>query len=202
MPRRHVDGREHGAFKPEDSAWMLVKRRHWWRRERHSSPQRPQPPSNGHRPHSRRQGGRPSHPPLSASHRAFWAETSGRCFICLGKDHRAAQCRDPIRCFSCRRSGHRARECRRQLPEPTPHRRSLPPRRSPPATQPRAPPPPPPRKSSPAARQPVRPTTARLRQASAAVLPPPPPRLNSTPMAQLGDPATRPEEDFCYIPTS
>lgn len=113
LPRRHIAGREQGASKAEDSLWTPVRRWHWWRREQHSSEaQRLQISSRGQRPHSSRRGERPSHLPISAAHRAFWAETSGKCFICLAKDHRAAQCRDPIHCFTCRRSGHRARECR------------------------------------------------------------------------------------------
>ncbi|CAN6253494.1 unnamed protein product [Urochloa humidicola] len=168
----------------------------WTRvRERRRHPASYQPGLHGRTTHSLR----PGRTTVSPSLQAFRQKTLGKCFICLHPNHRAATCRAPFRCFRCRRSGHRERECpvspppsRARAPSPT-----------------RAPPRPPPR---PRALPRHSPTTSPLhaptkqfwaaKSAHNEDLPLPPPVTAGVVRMCVGDPALRPEEESCFVPTS
>lgn len=173
LPHRHVAEQKMDGHISADSPWIPVHRKRKWRREEHSSASRLPPPSSRQRPI------------YSSSYRAFWAQTSGKCFICLSKEHRAAQCRDLVCCFNCRRSGHRARDCRRRRAvrarSRSPLRRARLGARTPPRSRPRSSSPRHLRKSPPP-RHRVRELQTSNRPAFPLQLPSPPPRTRATRM--------------------
>ncbi|BAF09919.1 proline-rich receptor-like protein kinase PERK10 [Oryza sativa Japonica Group] len=202
--------RIHGTARPGrfNGEWKEVKPRHWWRRSPHS-PESQRPASRRQDAHSRRSLA----PAASASLRLFRERTAGKCFNCLARDHRAARCRDPVRCFRCFRSGHKANSCSRREPRPRQPRQS--PQK---ALRRQASTPPPPQNTShrqastpspslPRATRPRQPrqspqnTSCRQASTPPLQLPLPPKPSCNTRMALLGDPATRPDEDHCFVPT-